>query len=235
MYKLLVSTLFATFFLQTIASCQENAAARMYKAPGLLYNTLVGVPITRQSYIASENTYQNADGFGKEGTVRHVFNYTDGKSDTVLMNFSIRCGGGDDRNLFVDIWTDRQQEASKTIIRDPQRVPSAVEKDAYELFRTLCSQFDGGSAQAREGGASQKTGTNDRAMLDLIECCLAYCGTVKCNSPEATTLCRPRFLASLLAKYSESFPNADAYRKNLYMGAKSYNGSVIRACDPEAR
>jgi hypothetical protein len=78
--------------------------------------------------------------------------------------------------------------------------------------------------------ADQNIETGSDSIKSLVECCLAYCRAVKCNSPPATTACSPSYLTSILTKYSDAFPNPTAYKQNLYAGAKSYNGTILGAC-----
>jgi hypothetical protein len=96
------------------------------------------------------------------------------------------------------------------------------------VYWATCSTDQNIEAKKNEG--KEKPNPSGGSMQSLVECCLAYCRALKCNSPPATTACSPSFLTSILAKYPEAFPNAAAYKKNLYTGARSYNGTIVRSC-----
>lgn len=106
-------------------------------------------------------------------------------------------------------------------------------KEGYRLGELVywaeCDATDQ-NIDAKRNEAKEKPILSGNSLESLVECCLAYCQAIGCNSPPATSACSPRFLTSILAKYREAFPNAEAYKQNLYTGAKSYNGSIIRAC-----
>lgn len=213
----------------TMVLCQEYGPVRTYGPSERLYSTLEGNPISRESYLMSERTYRSEDSFGKEGIIRYLFKYANGETETVVMNFFVRCGAVDDSNKhFVRVWANAEDEAQEIKIKNPQDTPSGINKDAYDLFRVVCSPDNATSPQTN--GKPVGKPSSDNSMRRLVECCLAYCRAIGCNSPPSTTACNPSFLTSILAKYPEAFPNAAAYRRNLYTGAKSYNGSTIRAC-----
>jgi len=96
------------------------------------------------------------------------------------------------------------------------------------VYWATCKATDPIETQKSKG--KEKLNAGKDSMESLVECCLAYCGAIKCNSPPATTACSPSYLTSTLAKYPQAFPNVAAYKKNLYTGARSYNGAIVRAC-----
>lgn len=210
----------------TVAVCQEYGPVRTYGTSERLYSTLVGDPITRESYLMSERTYRSEDSFGKEGIIRYLFKYADGQTETAIMNFFIRCGAVNDPDKhFVRVWANSEDQAQETKIKNPQDTPTGFNKDAYDLFRAVCPQDNAGPQPTKS--TQKTTAAGDNSMRSLIACCLAYCRALKCNSPPATTGCTQDFLSSTLTKY---FHTVAAYKRNYYVNAKSYNGSIIRAC-----
>jgi hypothetical protein len=96
------------------------------------------------------------------------------------------------------------------------------------VYWTTCNADQ--NIETGKGKGKEKSGAGSDSIKSLVECCLAYCRAVKCNSPPATTACSPSYLTSILTKYSDAFPNPTAYKQNLYAGAKSYNGTILGAC-----
>jgi hypothetical protein len=144
-------------FEATIASCQEYGPVRSYAGAGRLYSTLVGDPVTRESYIISDRTYRSEDSYGKEGTLRYTFKYSDGQSDSALMKFFVRCKSVSS-DLEVQVWaSDQQQEQARaSVIKDNNRTPSGIERDAYDLYRTLCSDREVGPSAPKKGEAKPR-------------------------------------------------------------------------------
>jgi hypothetical protein len=72
------------------------------------------------------------------------------------------------------------------------------------------------------------------SMQELVECCLAYCRVVNCNSPPATTGCSPSFIKSALVKYADSYRSyggTAAYGwKRMYLDGAKSAGVTLRAC-----
>ena len=211
-----------------VVSAQEYGPIRIYPGPGQFYSILLGDPITRESYVVSERTYRREDSYGKEGTLRHVFSYSGGQRDTLMMKFFVRCKSVSSTSREVKIWGNEQhqEQARLTIISADNQAPSEVERDAYDLHRFLCDDRQG----APMPSAAKKGTTREESMDGLVACCLAYCRAVGCNSPPAETGCSRSFLASTIKKYPSAYPTLAAYKRNLYTSAKSYNGAVVRAC-----
>lgn len=91
------------------------------------------------------------------------------------------------------------------------------------------------SSQARPNvpEAESKQKSADRGIESLIECCLAYCAVVNCNSPPATTACSPKFIRWSAEKYFRSSYGGNAYifmKRNFLEGATRVRGIRIRQC-----
>jgi hypothetical protein len=74
----------------------------------------------------------------------------------------------------------------------------------------------------------------NESIEKLVECCLAYCRAINCNSPPATIACAPSFIASNLVKYAASWrsyggSSVYGYKRSMLDGAKT-KGIVVRAC-----
>jgi hypothetical protein len=146
---------------------QDYGPVQNYGLEEKLYSELNGDPITRFSYLTSEQSYQTEDSFGKEGTIRYAFKYADGSSDSVSLNFLARCRSSDSEQRHISIWNDERIYDQQTAIKKTSDQHRGVTKDAYDLFQLVCSEGE------TKRNSTKKARVRDNSPAQLLRECLA--------------------------------------------------------------
>jgi hypothetical protein len=74
------------------------------------------------------------------------------------------------------------------------------------------------------------------SLQSLMQCCVAYCRAVGCNSPPAATGCSAKYQQWQMSQHGASFQKiyggdvVFAMKRNYFEGAKAYKGMTISAC-----
>jgi hypothetical protein len=125
------------------------------------------------------------------------------------------------------------------------RLAERPEHDGWLRVKDICFQYTGmfrgervfwGACQPAHSDQELKDKNEERELQSLVECCLAYCRFMHCNSPPASTACSASFIRMSAQKWGASFRSAfggnNTYTamKRDYFDTVVHYGSEIPQC-----
>ncbi len=120
--------------LASAAAGQELGPLQTYGDDGRLYSR-----DKNEHYLLSRQSYVSEDSAGYQGQIRQVVNHEGGGYEVLTRGYVARCRAVDDRPSVTTYEQGREEETTSSAkIGNPNRVPSADLKNAYNLWWAAC-------------------------------------------------------------------------------------------------